>query len=162
MRIRSVAALLVFAALLPSTALGQGARFGIGATATIGLEEGGGSNFGPTAIFDYIAGGHLGFRVDGSYLFETGSDLLLFNGDAVYHFSTSSASTHPFVMGGASLLAVSDFDDTEFGINLGAGANFHRSGSSMGFFANALFQYFFDSEFKQLQLAGGVRFGENE
>ena len=162
MRIRSVAAVLVCAALIPATTQAQGARFGIGATATIGLEDGGGSNFGPTAIFDYVAGGHLGFRADASYLFETGSDLLLFNGDAVYHFTTSSASMHPFLMGGLSVLALSDFDDTELGINFGAGANFHRSGSSIGFFANALFQYFFDSEFKNLQLAGGVRFGENE
>ena len=160
MRIRSVAALLVFAAMIPATAQAQGARFGVGATATFGLEEGGGSNLGPTAIFDYVAGGNLGFRADLSYLFETGTDLLLLNGDAVYHFTTSSASMHPFIMGGASLLALSDFDDTELGLNLGAGANFHRSGSSLGFFANAVFQYFFDSEVKQLQLAGGVRFGE--
>ena len=162
MRMRTAIAFLVLATLAPVPAQAQGARFGVGATATFGLEDGGGSNFGPMAIFDYIPGGHLGFRIDGAYLFETGTDFLLFNGDAVYHFTTSSARIHPFVMGGASLLALSDFDDTELGLNLGAGANIHRSGSSIGFFANALFQYFFDSEFKQLQLAGGIRFGENE
>jgi hypothetical protein len=135
----------------------QGVRYGLGGTVQFSLEDGGGSDFGVSGVVDFIPAGHLGFRLDGSYLFNEGDNYFLINGDAAYHFTTSSHSIHPYVLGGASLLG---FDETDFGINIGAGANFHRSGSSIGFFADLRFNRFFDSDASGLQLMGGLRFGD--
>ena len=157
MRTRS--ATLILALMLGGgTALqAQGVRYGLGGTVQFSLEEGGGSDFGVSGIVDFIPAGHLGFRVDGSYLFNEGDNYFLINGDAAYHFTTSSSSIHPYVLGGLSLLG---FDETDFGINAGAGANFHRSGSSVGFFADVRFNRFFDNDASGLQVMGGVRFGD--
>jgi hypothetical protein len=136
----------------------QGIRYGLGGTVQFSLEDGGGSDFGLSGVVDFIPAGNFGFRLDGSYLFREGDQDFLINGDAAYHFTTSSESIHPYLLGGVS---ISGFDETEFGINAGAGANFHRSGSSIGFFADLRFNRFFDSDASGLQLMGGVRFGDN-
>ena len=151
---------LVLAAVLLAAprAEAQGIRYGLGGTVQFSLEDGGGSDFGVSGVVDFIPSGHLGFRLDGSYMFNEGDNYFLINGDAAYHFTTSSRSIHPYVLGGVSLLG---FDETDFGVNIGAGANFHRSGSSIGFFADLRFNRFFDSDASGLQLMGGVRFGDN-
>jgi len=135
----------------------QGIRYGVGGTVQFSLEDDGGSDFGLSGVVDFIPAGNLGFRLDGSYLFREGDQDFLINGDAAYHFTTSSETLHPYLLGGVS---IAGFDETEFGINVGAGANFHRSGSSIGFFADLRFNRFFDSDASGLQLMGGVRFGD--
>ncbi|HEU5049220.1 MAG TPA: hypothetical protein VFU00_02785 [Gemmatimonadales bacterium] len=155
---RHIVAITLAALCLAGTrADAQGIRYGLGGTGQFSLEEGGGSDFGFGAIVDFIPVGHLGFRLDGSYLFNEGDDYFLLNGDAAYHFSTASRTLHPYLLGGASLLG---FDETEFGVNVGAGANFHRPGGSVGFFADARFNHFFDNSVSGLQIMAGVRFGE--
>lgn len=156
---RRLVVLALAAALLAAPrAEAQGIRYGLGGTVQFSLEDGGGSDFGVSGVVDFIPSGNLGFRLDGSYLFNEGDNYFLINGDAAYHFTTSSHSIHPYVLGGVSLLG---FDETEFGVNIGAGSNFHRSGSSIGFFADLRFNRFFDSDASGLQLMGGVRFGDN-
>jgi hypothetical protein len=151
--------LIVLAATLLGAprAEAQGIRYGLGGTVQFSLEDGGGSDFGISGVVDFIPAGNLGFRLDGSYLFNEGDNYFLINGDAAYHFTTASQSIHPYVLGGVSMLG---FDETDFGVNVGAGANFHRSGSSIGFFADLRFNRFFDSDASGLQLMGGLRFGD--
>ena len=156
---RKLVVIAIAATLLLSARLeAQGIRYGVGGTVQFSLEDDGGSDFGISGVVDFIPSGNLGFRLDGSYLFREGDQDFLINGDVAYHFTTASESIHPYLLGGVSL---SGFDETEFGINAGAGANFHRSGSSIGFFADLRFNRFFDSETSGLQIMGGVRFGDN-
>jgi hypothetical protein len=156
---RSLVAIILAGAVAISSPLeAQGIRYGLGGTVQFSLEDEGGSDFGISGVVDFIPAGNLGFRLDASYLFREGDQDFLINGDAAYHFRTSSESIHPYLLGGVS---IAGFDETEFGINAGAGANFHRSGSSIGFFADLRFNRFFDSDASGLQLMGGVRFGDN-
>ncbi len=155
---RRLVGIAMAAVLLSSSGLeAQGVRYGVGGTVLFSLEDGGGSDFGISGVVDFIPSGNLGFRLDGSFLFREGSQDFLINGDAAYHFTTSSESIHPYLLGGVSVVG---FDETRFGLNAGAGANFHRSGSSMGFFADVRFLRFFDPGESGLQLMGGVRFGD--
>lgn len=162
MRKRLAGLVLVAAMAGAVPAEAQGVRFGVGIVPVISLEDNGGSDFGVGGQVDYIPGGNWGARVDGSYMFGEGSDYFLWNADLAYHFTTASPSIHPFLLGGAAFRNGGEFVEEQFGIGAGAGANFHLTGSPVGLYVDARFQRFFDPGFSQLQLGGGVRFGQGE
>jgi hypothetical protein len=155
-------AFVILATLISSPAFAQGARFGVGGSGDVSLEDNGGSDFGFGAAFDYYPGGPVGFRLDGSWIFHTGDDGVLLNGDATYNF-VNHPSIHPFLMGGLSLGASQDFDEsTQLGLNAGAGINFHLRNSPVGLWADGRFHHFFSPDNNGLQFMAGVRFGDGE
>lgn len=162
-RLAGLVLLAAMAGAVPAEA--QGVRFGVGIVPVISLEDEGGSDFGIGGQVDFLPtgnpDGHWGARVDGAYIFNEFSNYLLWNGDVAYHFTTASPSIHPFLLGGAALRHGGDID-AQFGIGAGAGTNIHLSGSPVGLYVDARFQRFFDPGFSQLQLGGGVRFGQGE
>ena len=158
-RLAGLVLLAAMASAVPAEA--QGVRFGVGVVPVISLEDDGGSDFGIGGQLDYIPGGNWGARVDGAYIFNEFSNYLLWNGDIAYHFTTASPSIHPFILGGAALRHGNDID-AQFGIGAGAGTTIHLTGSPVGLYVDARIQRFFDPGFSQLQLGGGVRFGQGE
>ena len=161
--LKRLAGLALLASLIgTTTATAQGARWGVGGSGLVSLETGGGSDFGFTGLFDYYPGGKLGYRVDGSWIFETGTDDLLFNADATYNFVTGSPSVHPFIMGGGTVAALTNFDDANVGVNVGAGINFHLRNSPLGLWADGRYHHLFSPSFNGLQFTAGVRLGKGE
>jgi hypothetical protein len=155
--------ILVASALAAAPLAAQGFRYGVGGSGLVSLENGGGSDFGFGVAFDFYPGGPLGARLDGSWIFQTGDDGVVLNGDATYNMHTASPSVHPFLMGGLSLRASQDFDaSTQLGLNAGAGINFHLRSSPIGLWADGRFQHFFSPDVNGLQFMAGVRLGEGE
>jgi hypothetical protein len=147
--------------VIPASA--QGMRFGIGGSGLVSLEEGGGSDFGFGAAMDYYPGGPVGFRLDGSWIFQTGDDGLIFNGDATYNFVKNSPSIHPFLIGGLSLATFQYFvAATKLGLIAVAGINFHLRRSPIGLWADGRYHHLFSPDSNGLQFMAGVRFGEGE
>lgn len=160
---RSLRVVLLFSVLGATPLAAQGVRYGVGGSGFAALKSGGGSDFGFGVAVDYFPGGPIGARLDGSWIFQTGDDGVVLNGDVTYNLHTSSPSVHPFVMGGMSLRSSQDFDaSTQLGFNAGAGINFHLRGSPVGLWADGRFQRFFSPGASGLQFMAGVRLGQGE
>ena len=158
--LKRLGSLVLFASLVGAVpAEAQTVRFGVGIVPVIGLEDGAGSDFGIGAQLDYVPAGNWGVRVDGAYMFD---EYLLWNGDVAYHFTTASSRIHPFLLGGLAVVNDDSFDNAELGVGLGGGLNIHIPNSPVGVYVDARFQRFFDADFNQIQLGGGIRFGQGE
>lgn len=162
--LKGVAALALATALFASTAQAQGARFGIAANGLFSLEEGGGSEFGATALAEFggSADSPIGFRADVSYIFDP--ELILGTINVLYTFTTSEGSKfHPYLIGGGGYITDSSFDNGDFLIDAGAGFNIMMQNSSIMPFVEGRFvnQFASGTSFQSVMAMAGVKFGTN-
>lgn len=161
---KRLTSLVLFAALAGAAPLAAQGAFGIGASGIFSLESGGGSNFGATALYEWMGANGFGFRADGSYFFDPG--FVNFDADVAYRFMTASTSrVHPYILAGGSYTADDSFDNGRFGVNAGAGFNFMMQNSSLMPFVEARFIYSFEKDLQpstsNLLATAGVKFGMN-
>ena len=166
--LKGVVALALTTALFASTAQAQGARFGIAANGAFSLEEGGGSEFGASALAEFggSADSPIGFRADVSYFFDP--ELLQGTINVLYTFTTSEGSKfHPYLIGGGGYITDTSFDDGDFLVAAGAGFNIMMENSSImpfveGRFINQFASFLGEStSLQSVQAMAGVKFGTN-
>jgi hypothetical protein len=160
---RAVVATAAVLAILTcgSTVAAQGVRFGAGVGPTFSLESGGGTDFHVmgTAAFGGEAGHPVNFRIDGMLQFRTGSDLFIGSGNVVYNFIVAEDTRiRPYAIGGAGIYADGG---TDFGINVGAGANVALGNTPARLFGEARFHAIFanGNTVTQLPITIGLMFG---
>lgn len=159
--VKGLTAIALATALFAAPAHAQGS-VGIGGSGLFSLEEGGGSDFGASAMFGWAGANGFGFRADASYIFSDPASVLV-NADVMYRFMTSETSTiHPYILAGGTLLGLDTFDEMLYGINAGAGFDFMMSNSNITPFAEARFVYTFEKDLfasaSWLQAIAGVKF----
>lgn len=95
----------------------------------------------------------VGVQLDLMVIDIESSSLFQISGSAVYPLSTASETFDPYLIGGIGLY------DGDFGINVGAGADFAISGSPLGFFAETRFHVVWPSggSYTILPVNAGVR-----
>lgn len=161
---KRLTSLVLFAALAGAAPLAAQGAFGIGASGIFSLESGGGSNYGATALYEWMGANGFGFRADGSYFFDPGA--VHFDADVAYRFMTASTSTvHPYILAGGNYTADDGFNNGQFGVNGGAGFNFMLQNSAMMPFVEARFIYMLEKDLipssSSLLATAGIKFGMN-
>lgn len=159
--VKGLSALALAMTLAAAPVHAQGS-FGIGGSGIFSLESGGGSNFGATALYEWMGANGFGFRADGSYFFDPGA--VHFDADVAYRFMTASTSMiHPYILAGGNYTADDSFDNGQFGVNAGAGFNFMLENSSLMPFVEARFVYLFEKDLipssSSLLATAGLKFG---
>lgn len=144
--VKGLSALALATAVFAAPVQAQGTMVGVSGAGVFSLEEDGGSSFGAGALFEWSGASAIGFRADGQYFFEDPGSFL-FNANVMYTFMTAESSmVHPYLLAGGGLLADDSFDNTQFAISAGAGANFRLQNSNITPFVEARFFRTFEKD----------------
>ena len=160
--LKGVAALALATMFAASSAQAQ-AKFGVAGTGLFSLESGGGSSFGGMALVGFQkADMPIGFRVDGTFLRDSGEWSELATGDITYAFKTAESSMfHPYLLAGGGIVHVPSL--TKPMAKAGVGFDYNMANSKLTLFGEATFNMFFYGGLagtqKALQANVGVKFG---
>lgn len=141
--VKGLSALALATAVFAAPAQAQGTMVGVSGVGIFSLEDEGGSEFGAGASFEWAGANGFGARLDGNYLFDP--ETFVINANVMYTFMTSDGSmVHPYLLAGGTLFGYNSFDESQFGISAGAGANFRLQNSPVTPFVDARFIRTFD------------------
>lgn len=160
--VKGLSALALATAVFAAPVQAQGSMVGVSGVGIFSLEEGGGSEFGAGALFEWAGANGFGARLDGNYLFDP--ETFVINANIMYTFMTSEGSmVHPYILAGGTLFGYDSFDENQFGVSAGTGANFQLQNSPITPFVDARFVRTFEKDLipgtSNLLVNAGVKFG---
>jgi hypothetical protein len=151
--VKGLSALALATAVFAAPVQAQGSMVGVSGAGIFSLEDEGGSDFGAGASFEWSGANGFGVRLDGNYIFDP--ELFIIDANVMYTFMTSDASmVHPYILAGGTLFGIDSFDENQFGVSAGAGANFMLQNSPITPFVDARFIRTFDKDTDLGTIAG--------